>query len=118
MYANFKETFLNTTLYMQNISDVSYVCIDASENLYVYSMYKFKLFGYDWTNVLLGALQNMLGKILTVNRIYNRIMEFDKVNDTINIYFYMGKIYRMLADFEPVILEESGFRDEGVDFDD
>lgn len=56
MYANFKETFLNTTLYMRNISDVSYVCIDTIENVYVYDMYKFKLFGNDWTNVLLGAL--------------------------------------------------------------
>lgn len=45
-------------------------------------------------------------------------MEFDKVNDTINIYFYMGKIYQMVADFEPVILEESGFGSDDTDFDD
>lgn len=61
MYATFKESILNTTLMLQNSSDISYVCLDAGENLYVYSMYKFKQFGYDWTNVLLGGLQNALG---------------------------------------------------------
>jgi len=41
MYATFKESVLNTTLMLQNSSDISYVCLDAGENLYFYSMYKF-----------------------------------------------------------------------------
>jgi len=56
MYGTVKDNTLNSTLFLRNVSDVSYVCLDAAENLYVYSMYKFKLFGYDWTNVLLGYL--------------------------------------------------------------
>jgi hypothetical protein len=56
MYGNFKDNMLNTTLTLRNVSDVSYVCLDAAENLYVYAMYKFKLFSYDWTNLLLGTL--------------------------------------------------------------
>ena len=56
MYGDFKQNVLNSTLFLQNVSDVSYVCLDAIENLYVFAHYKFKLFGYDWTNLLLGAL--------------------------------------------------------------
>lgn len=56
MYGDVKNNVLNTTLFMRNISDVSYVCIDALENLYVFSMFKFELFGMDWINVLLGFI--------------------------------------------------------------
>ena len=56
MYGNLKDNILNTTLSMRNVSDVGYVCVDALENLYVYGMYKFELFSYDWLNVLLGAI--------------------------------------------------------------
>lgn len=37
MYGNAKENTLNTTLFARNVSDMSYICIDAMENLYVYS---------------------------------------------------------------------------------
>lgn len=70
MYGNFKENTLNSTMFLRNTSDVSYDCLDATENLYVYFMYKFKLFGYDWINVLLGFLQNGLANIITINRVY------------------------------------------------
>lgn len=70
MYGNTKENLLNTTLFLGNISYTSYVCIDAGENLYVFSMYKYDLFGRDNTNVLLGSLQNLLASILTINKIY------------------------------------------------
>ena len=56
MYGNSKENTFNTTLFLGNVSDMMYVCIDAAENLYVYSMYKYDLFGRDNTNVILGAL--------------------------------------------------------------
>lgn len=70
MYGNAKENTLNTTMFLRNASDVAYNCLDAAENLYVYFMYKFKLFGYDWLNVLLGYLQNGLANVLNINRIY------------------------------------------------
>lgn len=56
MYGNAKENIFNTTLFLQNASDVLYSCIDGAENLYVYSMYKYELFGYDDTNVILGFI--------------------------------------------------------------
>ena len=67
MYGDAKQNTFNTTLFFKKISSrgpnnekiisyMSYVCIDAGENLYVYSMYKYDLFGRDNTNVLLGSL--------------------------------------------------------------
>lgn len=70
MYGDAKQNTFNTTLFFKKISYMSYVCIDAGENLYVYSMYKYDLFGRDNTNVLLGSLQNLLGSILTINKVY------------------------------------------------
>lgn len=78
MYGNLKDNILNTTLFMQNISDVSYVCIDAMENLYVFGMYKFELFSFNWLNLILGYVQNVLGSILTVNKIYQKMIEYDE----------------------------------------
>ena len=56
MYGNTKENTLYSTLFLRNASDVIYACLDTAENLYVFFMYKFKMFGYDWLNVLLGFL--------------------------------------------------------------
>jgi len=78
MYGNVKDNILNTTLFMRNISDVGYVCVDAAENLYVWSMYKFELFSFNWLNVLLGYIQNILGNILTVNKIYQKMIVYDE----------------------------------------
>lgn len=109
MYGNGKENTLNTTLFLGNVSDMSYICIDAIENLYVYSMYKYDLFGRDNTNVILGALQNLLGNILTINALYGDIREYSEANDTTSVYYEFGRIFRLVFDIEPVILEESGW---------
>jgi hypothetical protein len=109
MYGNFKDNMLNTTLFMRNFSDVSYLCLDTGENLYVYSMYKFKLFSFSWTNVLLGVLQNSLGRILTINKIYtNRIKVAESLNDTLTVYYNLGRIATLLLDFEPLMMDASG----------
>ena len=117
MYGTVKENTLNSTLFLRNVSDVSYVCLDAAENLYVYSMYKFKLFGYDWTNVLLGYLQNMLSNVIRISKINNKIQVADDNNDTVTVYYHLGRIFTMLADFEPVILEDAGNPLEERNFD-
>jgi len=56
IYGEVKDNILNTTLFLKNVSDVAYVCLDGAENLYVYFMYKYELFGYDNTNVMLGFI--------------------------------------------------------------
>jgi len=73
MYGDVRDNMLNTTYFISNISDVSYSCLDAGENLYVYAMYKFRLFGEDWTNVMLGYLQNLLKMTLSINKINNKL---------------------------------------------
>ena len=113
MYGNFKQNVLNTTLFLSNVSDVSYVCLDALENLYVYSQYKFKLFGFDWTNLLLGGLQNALKAIIPLTKIIPRIEEYEKDPAMERyIYYEIGKITEMILEFDPVILEESGLDDD------
>lgn len=80
MYGDVKQNTLNTTLFLGNVSYMNYVCIDAGENFYVYAMYKYDLFGRDNTNVLLGSLQNLLGSILTINKIYAQVIEYSALN--------------------------------------
>ena len=77
MYGSTKENVFNTTLFLQNVSDVLYNCIDGLENIYVYQMYRFELFGNDLDNVFAGFLQNLLGNIITINRIFNQVVEFN-----------------------------------------
>jgi len=117
MYGSGKENVLNSTLFLRNVSDVLYVCLDAGENLYVYSQYKYELFGRDNTNLLLGVLQNFLGSILSINKIYGLILEHDVNNETEQKYYEFGRIFRMLADVEPVVLEDAGNPLDDPDFD-
>ena len=109
MFGSTKENVLNTTLFLKNITDLSYICIDAAENLYVFNMYKFSLFGNDWTNVLLGALQNLLGSILTINKIYQRIVDHSEKKNEVLMAYEFGKIFQLVTVFDPVIIEDSGF---------
>jgi hypothetical protein len=78
MYGTMKDNILNSTLFIQNSSDTMYNCIDATENLYVFFVYKMKMFGYDWINVLLGWLQNALKQVFYISSIYGKIIEYDK----------------------------------------
>lgn len=68
-------------------------------------MYKFKLFGYDWLNVLLGFLQNGLSKVFTINKIYQKIIIYDEEKRIPEIYYSAGRIFTLCMDFEPIILE-------------
>ena len=66
MFGNFKENMLNTTVFAGNASDVMVVCVDAGENLFVWTQYKFETFGNKWNNVMLAGIQNILGRVLTI----------------------------------------------------
>lgn len=89
-----------------------YICIDGAENLYVFSMYKYDLFDRDNTNVILGFLQNLLGNILTINKMYGEIVEYAEQNETEYMYYEYGRIARIVCDFEPVILEQASNDDD------
>mmetsp|Transcript_13315 Transcript_13315/g.22618 ORF Transcript_13315/g.22618 Transcript_13315/m.22618 type:complete len:246 (-) Transcript_13315:748-1485(-) len=107
MYADAKGTIMNTTLFLRNVSDVSYVCIDAAENIFVFSQYKYELFGSSGSNLVLGFIQNLLGSILTIDNLFNRVIQAYEKNETQTMYLFIGRITRMVIDFEPVILEEA-----------
>ena len=108
MYGNVRDNMLNTTYFISNISDVSYSCLDAGENLYVYAMYKFGLFGNDWTNVMLGYLQNLLKMTLSINKINNKLQDADDAGRFDEVYYHFGRITQLLLDYDPVILEDVG----------
>ena len=40
MYGSAKNNVLNTTLFLKNVSDLNYICLDAAENSYVFWVYK------------------------------------------------------------------------------
>lgn len=69
MYGNLKNNMLNTTLFLKNVSDLSYICLDAAENNYVFWVFKMDSFGRDTTQIVLGWLQNVLGNVLSVNKL-------------------------------------------------
>lgn len=42
LFGDTRDNTLNFTLFLQNVSLVSYSCIDATENLFVWSIYKYE----------------------------------------------------------------------------
>ena len=108
MFGNAEENTLNFTLFMKNVSDVSYSCIDAGENLFVYAMYKFNTFGRDMNNVFLAGLQNLLGNVLNIQKIAQQLEKYAAEGNSEAQYFAYGKIFKMVADFDTVDLETAG----------
>lgn len=66
MFGDFRNNVLNTTLFMGNVSDAVVLCVDATENLFVWTNYKFETFGNSINNFFLSGIQNLLGKVLTI----------------------------------------------------
>jgi hypothetical protein len=48
----------------------------------------------------------MIGNIITINNLYNRIVIAEENMDQQLIYYILGKIFYNLADFEPIDLED------------
>ena len=115
MYGNLRQNVLNSTLYLNNASNMNYVCLDAMQNIYVWVMYKYNLFNMDFTQVMLGGLQNVLGNILTIQKIYSTIVTFNANNETAKMYFQLGRIYRITTDFMPIVVDNSGYDEDEED---
>ena len=58
-------------------------------------------------NVFAGFLQNLLGNIITINRIFNQVVEFSEKNETVKMYALIGRIFKLVVEFEPALLEEA-----------
>ena len=114
MYGNSTENVLNFTLYLQNVSDTSYTCIDASKNFWVWGVYKYYSFGGDWTQFFLAGLQNLLGNVLTINRYYGYIDSAVK-NERFDVMWnIIGKITVLLADFDAITISEIAGLDDDI----
>lgn len=90
MYGNAKNNVLNTTLFLKNVSDLNYVCLDAAENNYVFWVYKIDSFGRSTTQILLGWLQNVLGNVLTINKQVAKAVEYNDNNETEKMMYVLG----------------------------
>jgi hypothetical protein len=114
MYGNATENVLNFTLYMRNVSDTSYTCIDATKNFFVWTVYKYDSFGGDWTQFFLAGLQNLLGNVLTINRYYGYIDSATKQGRTDVMWNIIGKITVLLVDFNAITISEIAGMDDDI----
>jgi|TARA_B110000503_G_C6914232_1_gene315975 hypothetical protein len=48
----------------------------------------------------------MIGNIISINNLYNRIVIAEENQDQLLIYYILGRIFYNLADFEPIDLED------------
>ena len=60
------------------------------------------------SDVVTAMLQNLIGNIISFNNIYQRILKASKINDTETMWYNIGKIFYIMATFEP-IMEETRF---------
>ena len=109
MYGDLKNNILNTTLFLKNVSDLSYICLDAAENNYVFWVYKMDSFGRDTTQIVLGALQNVLGNVLAINKLVQKAVQYNDEGKTNEMMFVLGQITYIMLDFEPIVLDDVGF---------
>lgn len=54
---------------------------------------------------------------MSINKYYSKIMDHYEANETMFMYFEFGRIFRMLADIEPVVLEDAPNPLETLGFD-
>ena len=48
----------------------------------------------------------MIGNIITINNLYNRVLIADENEDQLLMYYIFGKIFYNLAKFEPIDIED------------
>jgi len=116
MYGNLQNNILNTTLFLKNVSDLSYICLDATENSYVFWVFKIDSFGRDFTQIMLGGLQNVLGNVLSINKLVQKAVEYNEKNETEKMMYTLGQITYIILDFEPIVLDDAGFG-KNIDID-
>lgn len=76
-YASYNDAVTNTTLFLQNFTNLMITCSDTIMNLYYYGVREAERFasGTDWA---LGLLQSLLGGVLRITAITNDLVEMGK----------------------------------------
>ena len=67
-YGDFEESTFNTTLFLQNTTELAFTCTDALENIYYFYDLKTEQFP-TFDDLFLGFLQSILGNVLRLERI-------------------------------------------------
>ena len=99
---------MNSTLFVQNTTDVLYICTDTAENMYYFWLTKREQFP-SMSDFSLGFLQNLLSNGIRLKQINDKLIELQEeseadptVDNDYKYYYYMGRIARLLLVFDPV----------------
>jgi len=57
----------------------------------------------DFVSFTTAFLQNLIGNILNFNTIYQNIVSANAANNTMNVYFYFGRLSYMIVYFDPIV---------------
>lgn len=104
-FGNGDENVFNTTMWLQNTTNMLSTCTDATQNIYYFVMWKKTQFP-TWLDFGLGFLQNLLANVMRLNTVNKRLKELKEDEKDVELY-YIGVIVRMLLVFDPVADELS-----------
>ena len=76
-----------------------------NKNIYKYVDHRIDVFG-SFLNFSYSFLQNILGKILSINNIYFSLISASNRGDEIYMWFDFGRLIRVLMIFDPIELED------------
>ena len=71
-----------------------------------YMFYQKQLQFESWSNYMLSFLQNFLGKVVTINRYYERFLQAMVINDVNVMSYYIGKIADLMLNFNQIDFNE------------
>ena len=103
-YGDFVDETFNTTLFLQNTTEVAFTCTDAVENIYFFYDLKVEQFP-TFDDLFLGLLQSILGNAIRLKQIQENISELgdqEGVDNSYKYWYYVGIIAKVFLVFDPV----------------
>ena len=100
------EKWQKTTLvFSQELALRLWICNSMNKNIYMYVDHRIDVFG-SFLNYSYSFLQNILGKILSINNIYFSLIRANNRGDEIYMWFDFGRLIRVLMIFDAIELED------------
>ena len=72
---------------------------------YIYYLGQNELYN-NWLEWFQSFLQNMVGNVINITNLYNKVLVAQNNQDNELTYFILGKIFYYLANFEPIDFED------------
>jgi hypothetical protein len=63
-----------------------------------------------WGDVFAAWLQNLLGNVITFQKLHDKIKEAEEAENAREMYYWYGRFWTLFINFEPI--EEDTFEDE------